>query len=366
MRDQLTVIGATGTAAVAVLSIVLAFGAVGKLRAGRQQALAVGELLAASAALLVPAPASGAVLAAAFAAFSIVHLRDRRRSDRAACECFGPAAGAPSPRRAAVLTASSAALAAVIAAFAVPSVPQLISRDPAAVAPVLFAGLLGAALWRAVFTAGPGGPAAAADRLVLSSAAFLERRYSRRSLLIRIAVGGSALAVAPLRYLLYPGSALAAITPRDCSGGLCTDGYTGFCCQINEGLNACPEGTFPGGWWMCTDYTGRRLCAEQGVRYYVDCNALPSEQHTAQNSCHCGNGDCGSRRIGCNVFRYGQCNTQISGVTAVVCRMILCENPSRVPSLNCSSSMAVDNAVCGHDADCLEPAARQLVGAGGV
>ncbi len=44
---------------------------------------------------------------------------------------------------------------------------------------------------------------------------------------------GLALAVAPLRYLLYPISALAAIDPGSCGGGLSTDGYTAFCCEIN-------------------------------------------------------------------------------------------------------------------------------------
>jgi hypothetical protein len=112
---------------------------------------------------------------------------------------------------------------------------------------------------------------------VNGSASFLEHRLSRRTALVRIAVAGSALCVAPLRYLLYPGSALAAILPGDCSGGLCTDGYTAFCCEINQGLNSCPSGTYPGGWWMCTDYAGRRLCSDVGVRYYVDCNAIPRE-----------------------------------------------------------------------------------------
>ena len=70
--------------------------------------------------------------------------------------------------------------------------------------------------------------------------------------------------------------------------------------------------------------------------------------------------------FGCNVFRYGQCNTHIPGITPVVCRMVVCENPSSIPALNCSGSAAVDNAVCDHEAPCLEPRPRQLAGAGGV
>ncbi len=46
------------------------------------------------------------------------------------------------------------------------------------------------------------------DRLVSVASRLLERRTSRRGVLIRVAIGGSALAVAPLRYLLRPQSAL--------------------------------------------------------------------------------------------------------------------------------------------------------------
>jgi hypothetical protein len=50
----------------------------------------------------------------------------------------------------------------------------------------------------------------------------------------------------------------------------------------------------------------------------------------------------------------------------VVCRMVVCENPGSIPSLNCSSAVMVDDAVCGHEAGCLEPPAVQLPGAGGA
>jgi hypothetical protein len=173
------------------------------------------------------------------------------------------------------------------------------------------------------------------------SGALLERR----SFLLRVAVVGSALAIAPMRYLLYPGTALAAVVgPWDCPTGRCAEGYTEFCCEINEG--------------------SVNTCADQGVRYYVDCNALPG--HPFPGGCRCGNNNCDNRRVACNVFRYGQCNTHIEGTTAVVCRMILCENPARVSELHCSAAIAIDDATCGHEAPCLEPAARQLVGAGGV
>ena len=68
------------------------------------------------------------------------------------------------------------------------------------------------------------------DRLVSAASRLLERRTSRRGMLVRVAIGGSALAVAPLRYLLRPGSAEAVITCRNCRpGARCCDGWTEFC-----------------------------------------------------------------------------------------------------------------------------------------
>jgi hypothetical protein len=115
---------------------------------------------------------------------------------------------------------------------------------------------------------------------------------------------------------------------------------------------------------MCTDYRGHRLCADAGVRYYVDCNALPG--HPFPGGCRCAGNSCAHRRQACNIFRYGQCNTQIARTTAVVCRVITCKNPGRIPEYNCSTSMMINDAVCGHEAACLEPAAVQMPGAGGA
>ena len=174
----------------------------------------------------------------------------------------------------------------------------------------------------------------------------------------------SALTTAPLRYLLYPGTALGAVLPSDCRNGLCTDGYTAFCCEINQGINGCPAGTFVGGWWKCTDYRGQQLCHDAGVRYYIDCNSLPGRPFPG--GCRCAADSCSHRRQACNVFRYGQCNTHIKGTTPVVCRVVTCENPARIPGLGCSSALMVDDAVCGHEAACLEPPAVQLAGGGGA
>jgi hypothetical protein len=201
-------------------------------------------------------------------------------------------------------------------------------------------------------------------RLLTVGGSLLERRTSRRGLLARAALGGSAFAVAPLRYLLRPVAAWAVIDPGSCSGGLCTDGYTAFCCEINNGKNVCPSHTYIGGWWMCTSYTGSGLCAAEGVRYYVDCNRVPGLSFGS--GCGCANNNCGERRVDCNVFRYGQCNTEIPGVTEVACRVVVCQNPATIAGFNCSSSVAVDNNTCSHEWDCLTPLVEELPGAGGA
>lgn len=178
-----------------------------------------------------------------------------------------------------------------------------------------------------------------------------------------MALAGSAMAVAPLRYLLRPVSAWAVIDPGSCSSGLCADGYTAFCCEINDGKNACPPSTYIGGWWMCTRYSGHGLCAQEGVRYYLDCNHLPG----TSAYCRCANNSCDEWRISCNVFRYGQCNTHIAGVTPIACRVVVCQNPSTIAGFNCSSSLAVDDHTCSHDWPCLTAGlVQQVPGAGGA
>jgi hypothetical protein len=343
---------------------VLASAAVSKLTSTSPTYLWAAELLVAALVVATPSRIGAAVLCTVFAGFTVAHVR-WWRAGRKGCACLGAGSETESLSafRAASLTAVAALGAAAVAVGGAPTPPGLVSNDPGALPMVVLTAVIGAAAWRLAFTARVVQGERAASALVRSSALFLERRLTRRTALQQLALVGSALAVAPLRFLLYPGTAMAAIGPQDCSGGLCADGYTAFCCQINNGLNSCPEGTFPGGWWMCTDYIGRLLCAEQGVRYYVDCNALPGR--VFGGGCQCAGGTCDNRRVACNVFRYGQCNTQVAGVTAVVCRMVMCENPSTVPELNCSPSLAVDDAVCGHEAPCLGDAV-QLAGASGV
>jgi hypothetical protein len=202
------------------------------------------------------------------------------------------------------------------------------------------------------------------ERIATRLGAALERRLSRRSALARAAVAGSAFAVAPIRYLVRPEDAWAVIGPGNCSSGLCTDGYTAFCCEIERGRNTCPNGTYVAGWWKCTSYGGSGLCHAEGVRYYIDCNRLPG--HTFPGGCQCARGECSRRRVDCNHFRYGQCNTQVHGTTEVVCRLMICQDPSTVAELHCNGTLMVDNNTCNHEAGCLEGLAVQLPGGAGV
>jgi hypothetical protein len=203
------------------------------------------------------------------------------------------------------------------------------------------------------------------ERLARRAGALLERRISRRGVLSRMALGGTALAVAPLRYLLRPGTAWAVIRPEDCPPGTrCTDGYTAFCCEIRQGDNRCPPHTYVAGWWKCTEYTGRGLCGPQGYRYYIDCNRTPGERFPG--GCKCARDDCGRRRVDCNHFRYGQCNTQVEGITEVVCRVVVCRHPATVDGFNCNRTFKVDDATCRHGAGCLKDVVVQLPGAGGA
>lgn len=202
-------------------------------------------------------------------------------------------------------------------------------------------------------TAAGGGPSGA-EKLARAVGSALEHRSTRRSVLARGVLAATAFAIAPLRYLLRPESAWAVIGPAGCAGGLCTDGFTEFCCAVNGGSNTCPPHTFIGGWWKCTYYAGRHLCGDRNVRYYVDCNMKPG--HGYPGGCHCAHGDCGNRRVACNVFRYGQCNADIAGVTPIACRVVVCENPATIPEFRCNATYKQDDSTCGHEAGCLSEA----------
>lgn len=164
---------------------------------------------------------------------------------------------------------------------------------------------------------------------------------TRRRFLTRAAIVGAALALDPWRYLLRPGTAYARVCG---DGASCGSGWTAFCCTINGGANTCPPGSFVAGWWRIDDSP---FCLG-AARYVIDCNRTPG----ASCSCRCASGSCDQRRVCCNVFRYGQCNTQIAGTTEVVCRVVTCTAPWDWDPA-CSRTVRVDNRTRSHNAPCL-------------
>ena len=188
---------------------------------------------------------------------------------------------------------------------------------------------------------------------------------SRRRFLSRTALVGSALAVAPGRFLFRPTTAYAATISTVCGPASdCTGGFTAFCCTINNGLNQCPPGSFAGGWWRAD---GSSWCCG-GSRYIIDCQSrctacgCASGTTICPNSCQnctarCNSNDptCDRRRVCMNRFRYGQCNQQIGCSGNVLCRMVTCTPPWQIPSLACSSSPTLtDHATAEHGAPCLQ------------
>ncbi|MCU1429262.1 MAG: hypothetical protein JWL83_3262 [Actinomycetia bacterium] len=194
------------------------------------------------------------------------------------------------------------------------------------------------------------------ERVVTRVSRRLERGDTRRSFLVKTAIVGSALATRPLRFLLRPGTAYAAMCGPAAD---CNSGWTVFCCSINSGQNACPPGTIPAGWWKA-DNSG--FC-QGGPRYYVDCNATcgscgcGSSGICAPNctscQCHCGTGTCDERRVCCNEFRYGQCHQEVPCVGPVVCRVVTCVAPW-VWDPSCTTTSATANQTALHTAPCLD------------
>ncbi len=186
--------------------------------------------------------------------------------------------------------------------------------------------------------------------LVSKTSGMLDAKLSRRSFIARTTLLGTAVAATGCAVVTQPGSPYTRVT--DCSGGLCTDGYTEFCCVINEGVNACPPNSFPGGWWRAT---GSIYCLT-GTRYYIDC---------MQDCCGPNQGDgfcasclpcrcavnCNTRKVYCNYFRYGQCMEEIGITGPIACRVVTCTPPYDL-NIGCSASDAVDNATANHNADC--------------
>ena len=185
-----------------------------------------------------------------------------------------------------------------------------------------------------------------AERLVTTLArAGSRRQASRRGFLAAATLTGTALAVDPWSYLTKPQSAYASVCGP---GAACNQGWSAMCCSINGGHNTCPPNTYAGGWWKAD----RSSFCGGSARYYIDCNAKPGHHF----SCHCNKSNCDHRHVACNVFRYGQCNTQVHGVTAVVCRQISCLPPWQLYPGKCGHSSATDNNTAKHNAPCLTKA----------
>jgi hypothetical protein len=188
----------------------------------------------------------------------------------------------------------------------------------------------------------------------------LSRRFrpvTRRNLLVGATVAAAALATKPKEFALRPVGAFATICGP---GNVASAGWTVFCCTINKGVNACPPGSFAAGWWKAADSS---WCGS-GYRYIVDCNASCSRCTTGCGtsglcssscwSCSCGSGStatCDQRRVCCNAFRYGQCNTQVRCSGGVHCRVVSCVAPYKWA--NCTTTSLVDNRTSEHSAPCL-------------
>ncbi|GGI09050.1 LGFP repeat-containing protein [Egicoccus halophilus] len=171
--------------------------------------------------------------------------------------------------------------------------------------------------------------------------ALAGRGLSRRRFLGRVAVVGSAMAIDPIRYTLRPGTAYAQVCG---TGASCSSGWTAFCCSVNDGANTCPPGSYAAGWWRIDDSP---FCMGR-ARYVIDCNRSPS----ASCNCRCADDPCDQRRVCCNNFRYGQCNTQVAGVTEVVCRVVTCIAPWEWDA-SCNRTVRVDNRTRSHNSTCL-------------
>ena len=199
--------------------------------------------------------------------------------------------------------------------------------------------------------AGPGGIAGFVGTLSRRM-----RPVSRRDLFVGAAVAGSALATRPKDYVLRPQPAYATICGP---GNTASSGWTVFCCTINKGVNACPPGSFAAGWWKAADSS---WCGA-GYRYIVDCNASCSTCTTGCTdgicdskcwSCSCGTGSsatCDQRRVCCNAFRYGQCNTQVKCSGGVHCRVVSCVAPYKWEA--CTTTSLQDDRTSEHSAPCL-------------
>jgi hypothetical protein len=185
------------------------------------------------------------------------------------------------------------------------------------------------------------GPAAVSDWFVKTTSRVLGERLSRRSFIAKATIAGTAVAATGCA-----GYVQGIVYQSDCPGGsLCRDGFTDFCCMINNGYNACPPNSVASGWWRADNSA---FCGG-GTRYFIDCNDF-----SGGGPCHC-SVDCNTRKVYCNNFRYGQCNTQFGGTGVIACRVVTCTPPYTIPEMNCNASDAADQSTANHDAPCPTP-----------
>jgi hypothetical protein len=157
------------------------------------------------------------------------------------------------------------------------------------------------------------------QRLVDRASSYLESRSSRRSFLMRTAVVGSALAAAPLQYLLKPGTAYAAVCG---DGASCSQRLDGFCCTSTTASTAArPAPSSAAGGRP----TRRRSAARAGAAAAALHHRLPRRVHRRLRLepllplRRCadlplplrGTSTCDQRKTCCNNFRYGQCHQEM-------------------------------------------------------
>lgn len=205
-----------------------------------------------------------------------------------------------------------------------------------------------------------------ADALTERASSFIERRTSRRGFIGRTAMVGSALTVAGSTYVLKPTSAYAATCNclgRSCNcADLCCDGYTEFCCHL-FGENSCPPNTILAGWWKVDNSS---YC-DGAARYYMDCNKRVSCGCGSSGVCKDGSTTCqcracGNRKDGCTMFRYGNCNNDVSCVGPIMCRVVTCTKPWEIDP-GCTTVSRTDNNTRFHHRPCLEPPPREATDA---
>jgi hypothetical protein len=162
------------------------------------------------------------------------------------------------------------------------------------------------------------------ERAQEAATSLLEARTSRRGILRRAAVFGSALAVAPLKFLLQPESAWAITCSNCASSSKCCSANSTFCCTLT-GSNYCPSGSGECGYWHCGTNN----------LFYMDCCS------TSSCTCHCALNQCGNRKTCCNSRFYGNCNAP--GATGrIVCRVTRHRRPDFCDFL-CSASYGSGN-----------------------